>query len=147
MDAPAHGQIAQLVGWLNHLYRSEPALHEGDAELHGFEWLDGSNWQESVLVFLRRAHDRRETMVVAMNFTPVPRHEYRVGVPEPGVWNEVLNSDATVFGGSGMGNLGSVESVPIPWNGHPHSVTLTLPPLAALFLRAQRRNASLAPRA
>jgi 1,4-alpha-glucan branching enzyme len=150
MDAPAHGQIAQLVGSLNHLYRTLPALHEGDSETHGFEWLDGSNAAESTLVFLRRGHaaseedgDRQEpamgeTLLVALNFTPVPRHEYRVGVPEAGVWREVLNSDAKVFGGTGAGNLGAVVSSPVPWNGRPHSVLLTLPPLAALFLKPAR---------
>jgi len=139
MDAPAHGQVAQLVGSLNHLYRTEPALHEGDAETHGFEWLDGSNAAESTLVFLRRGHDDGEVILVALNFTPVPRHDYRVGVPEAGVWHELLNSDATIFGGSGQGNLGTTVSQPVPWNGRPHSVLLTLPPLSALFLKSARR--------
>ena len=136
MELPAHGQVAQLVGSLNHLYRTEPALHEGDTETHGFEWLDGSNAEESTLVFLRRGREEHETVLVALNFTPVPRHEYRVGVPEAGVWHEVLNSDAAVFGGSGQGNLGAAVSRPVPWNGRPHSILITLPPLAALFFRA-----------
>jgi len=138
MLAPAHGQIAQLVGSLNHLYRAEPALHEGDSETHGFEWLDGSNARESTLVFLRRGHADVDTMLVALNFTPVPRHDYRIGVPEAGLWHEVLNSDATVFGGSGHGNLGATRSSPVPWNGRPHWISITLPPLAALFLKPQR---------
>ena len=137
MDAPAHGQIAQLVGSLNHLYRTEPALHEGDSETHGFEWLDGSNARESTLIFLRRghAHAPTDTVLVACNFTPVPRFNYRVGVPEAGVWHEVLNSDAAVFGGSGLGNLGAASSSAVPWNGRPHSISITLPPLAVLFLK------------
>ena len=138
MDAPAHGQVAQLVGSLNHLYRTEPALHEGDADTHGFEWLDGSNATESTLVFLRRAHEAEDAVLVALNFTPVPRHQYRVGVPEAGVWHEVLNSDAVVFGGSGQGNLGAAVSSPIPWNGRPHSILITLPPLGALFFKQER---------
>src|SRR6202020_1604034 len=92
-----HGELAQLVGSLNHLYRTEPALHEGDGEADGFEWLDGSNANESTLVFLRHAHTQDDAILVALNFTPVPRHDYRIGVPTPGVWSEVLNSDAKVF--------------------------------------------------
>jgi 1,4-alpha-glucan branching enzyme len=138
---PAHGQVAQLVGSLNHLYRTEPALHEGDADTHGFEWLDGSNAVESTLVFLRHAHDAEDAILVACNFTPVPRPAYRIGVPEPGWWEEVLNSDAEVFGGSGIGNLGAVKSRPTPWNGHKHSIEVTLPPLAALFFKVARRAA------
>jgi 1,4-alpha-glucan branching enzyme len=138
MEVPAHGQVAQLVGSLNHLYRTEPALHEGDSETHGFEWLDGSNARESTLVFLRRGRAETETVLVALNFTPVPRLHYRVGVPEAGVWEEVLNSDATVFGGTGMGNLGAAVSAPVPWNGRPHSISITLPPLSALFFKPSR---------
>ena len=138
MDTPAHGRLAQLVGSLNHLYRTEPALHEGDADTRGFEWLDGSNAAESTLVFLRRGRRDRDVMLVALNFTPVPRHDYRIGVPDAGRWREALNSDATVFGGSGQGNLGAVDSEPVAWNGRRHSITVTLPPLGALFLKAAR---------
>ncbi len=138
LELPEHGQIAQLVGSLNHLYRTEPALHEGDAEAHGFEWLDGSNAADSTLIFLRRGHKEQDTIIVALNFTPVPRYHYRIGVPDEGVWHEVLNSDATIFGGSGMGNLGATLSHPLPWQGRPHSILVTLPPLAALFLKFSR---------
>jgi 1,4-alpha-glucan branching enzyme len=138
MDLPEHGQIAQLVGSLNHLYRTEPALHEGDAEAHGFEWLDGSNAADSTLIFLRRGHRDQDTIIVALNFTPVPRLHYRIGVPEAGVWHELLNSDAAVFGGSGMGNLGETVSHPVPWQGRPHSIVVTLPPLSALYLKFSR---------
>jgi 1,4-alpha-glucan branching enzyme len=127
--------MAQLVGSLNHLYRSEPALHEGDSETHGFEWLDGSNARESTLIFLRRGHAPDDTVLVALNFTPVPRFNYRVGVPEAGVWHEALNSDAAVFGGSGLGNLGAASSSAVSWNGRPHSISITLPPLSALFFK------------
>jgi 1,4-alpha-glucan branching enzyme len=135
MNVPAHGQLAQLVGSLNHLYRSEPALYQGDADTHGFEWLDGSNAAESILVFLRRGRAEDEVILVALNFTPVPRYEYRIGVPEAGTWHELFNSDATVFGGSGQGNLGAVQSEIVAWNGRRHSITVTLPPLGALFLK------------
>ena len=138
MDVAPHGQLAQLVGSLNHLYRTEPALHEGDADSRGFEWLDGSNALESTLVFLRHGRSREDDILVALNFTPVPRHDYRIGVPEAGVWQEVLNSDATVFGGSGQGNLGLARSEEIAWNGRRHSVSVTLPPLAALFFKGAR---------
>jgi 1,4-alpha-glucan branching enzyme len=138
IDVPAHGQLAQLVGSLNHLYRTEPSLHQGDADTRGFEWLDGSNANESTLVFLRRGKREQDVMLVALNFTPVPRHDYRIGVPKAGRWREVLNSDATVFGGSGQGNLGAVDSEAVAWNGRRHSITVTLPPLGALFLKAAR---------
>jgi 1,4-alpha-glucan branching enzyme len=135
MDLAPHGQLAQLVGSLNHLYRTEPALHVGDADSRGFEWLDGSNAAESTLVFLRRGEREEDVILVALNFTPVPRHGYRIGVPEQGVWHELMNSDARVFGGSGQGNLGAVESSNVTWNGRPHSISVTLPPLGALFLK------------
>jgi len=140
-NEPMHGKLAQLVGSLNHLYRSEPALHEGDAETEGFEWLDGSNARESTLVFLRQAHDKDDAILVALNFTPVPRTAYRIGVPEAGEWREVLNSDAEIFGGSGLGNLGAVKSTPVSWNGRKHSIEVMLPPLAALFFKVSRRAA------
>lgn len=137
MQQPAHGQLARLVGTLNHAYRSEPALHRGDALSHGFEWIDGSNARESVLTFLRRGDGEREVVLLAFNFTPVPRFDYRIGVPRSGRWYEIFNSDAKDLGGSGQGNLGGVESRPIPWNGRRHSVSVTLPPLAGVFLKPE----------
>jgi 1,4-alpha-glucan branching enzyme len=133
-DVKPHGQIARLVGTLNHLYRSEPALHRGDARSSGFAWVDGSNARQSVLTFVRR-DEGAEEILVACNFTPVPRLQYRIGVSAPGRWREIFNSDAKELGGSGHGNLGAVESRPIAWNGRRHSVSVTLPPLGAVFFK------------
>jgi len=137
MQQPLHGQLARLVGTLNHAYTSEPALHRGDAFSYGFEWIDGSNAKESVLTFLRRGDSEREVVLLAFNFTPVPRFNYRIGVPRPGRWREIVNSDAKDLGGSGQGNLGGVDSRPIPWNGRRQSVNVTLPPLAGVFLKPE----------
>jgi 1,4-alpha-glucan branching enzyme len=128
-----HGQIARTIGTLNHLYKTVPALHQGDALSSGFEWIDGSNFKDSVLVFLRHGATPRDVVLVALNFTPVPRTRYRVGVPQGGRWREIFNSDAKELGGSGQGNLGAVETRPIVWNGRRHSLSLTLPPLGAVF--------------
>jgi 1,4-alpha-glucan branching enzyme len=138
LERPLHGELSRLVGTLNHVYKTEPALHRGDAQSHGFEWIDGSNAKDSVLTFMRRGDDDREVVVVALNFTPVTRPNYRIGVPASGRWREILNSDARELGGSGQGNLGGVESRPIRWNGRRHSINVTLPPLGAIFLKPER---------
>jgi 1,4-alpha-glucan branching enzyme len=138
LERPLHGELARLVGTLNHVYKTEPAMHRGDAQSHGFEWLDASNEKDSVLTFMRRGDDDKDVVVVALNFTAAPRRNYRVGVPRSGRWGEILNSDAAELGGSGQGNLGAVESRPIRWNGRRHSISLTLPPLGALFLKPVR---------
>ncbi|HEY2514922.1 MAG TPA: 1,4-alpha-glucan branching protein GlgB [Polyangiaceae bacterium] len=132
-----HGELARCVGALNHVYKSEPALHRKDADAGGFEWIDGSNTAMSVVTYLRRSEEERETVIVALNFTPTPRTGYRIGVPRPGKWKEIFNSDAKEFGGSGQGNLGAVEAVPVRWNGRKHSISVVLPPLGAVFFKAQ----------
>ncbi len=137
LEHAAHGQLARLVGTLNHVYKTEPSLHRGDAQSRGFEWIDGSNARDSVLTFLRRGDEDRDVVLVALNFTPQPRAQYRVGVPLAGRWREILNSDAKELGGSGQGNLGSVESRPIRWNGRRHSINITLPPLGAVFFKPE----------
>jgi 1,4-alpha-glucan branching enzyme len=129
-----HSGIARMVGDLNRLHRELPALHAGDATPGGFEWIDATNASMSVIAFLRRGHGDEDIVLVACNFTPVPRHQYRIGVPRSGPWREVFSSDATIYGGSGHGNMGGVEAVPYPWNGRPASVVVTLPPLAAIIL-------------
>jgi len=134
---PAHGKIARLVGSLNHLYRTEPALHQRDAEASGFEWIDGSNAAQSMLTFLRRGEREEDVVLVCMNFTPELREHHRVGVPRSGAWREVLNSDATDFGGSGQGNLGRVTTAPIAWNGRRQSISITIPPLGAVFFKPE----------
>jgi 1,4-alpha-glucan branching enzyme len=131
---PAHGGIARLVGDLNRVYRETPALHQGDASPSGFEWIDGTNAEMSVITFLRRGGEGSEPVVVACNFTPVPRPNYRIGVPRAGHFREIFNSDARHYGGSGHGNMGGVEAVPVPWDGRQSSIVVTLPPLGIIFL-------------
>ncbi|MBO0689263.1 MAG: 1,4-alpha-glucan branching protein GlgB [Candidatus Dormibacteraeota bacterium] len=135
-ERPDHGGVTRWLADLNRLHRSEPALHELDFEPRGFEWVDANDSDQSVLTFLRRAGDR--VVLVACNFTPVPREHYRVGVPEGGFWRELLNGDAADYGGSGRGNLGGVEADAVPYHGRPFSLDLHLPPLAAVFLRPDR---------
>ncbi len=129
-----HQGVRNWVRDLNRLYRERPELHEVEFDPAGFEWIDGSDADQSVLSFLRRGKDPERAVVMVFNFTPVPRHNYRVGVPGGGLWKELLNSDAEVYGGSGMGNQGAVEAAPLPLHGKTHSLTLTLPPMGALFL-------------
>jgi 1,4-alpha-glucan branching enzyme len=106
-----------------------------DCEPGGFEWIDANDADQSVLTFVRRGGPGAPPVIVAMNFTPVVRHNYIIGVPRGGPWREILNSDATVYGGSGVGNLGGVEAMPVPRHGCRHSLCLMLPPLAIVFLR------------
>ncbi len=130
-----HQGVQQLIGDLNRLYASEPALHEGDCEPWGFQWVDASDGDRSVLTYLRRAKDTDDVLLVACNFTPVPRNNYRVGVPYAGRWREMLNTDAEVYGGSGVGNMGGVTAAPVAYQGHAWSVMLTLPPLAIVVFK------------
>ena len=109
-----------------------------DTEYTGFEWLDCSDFESSVVSFVRRAHDRSDFVVVAVNFTPVPREQYVVGVPEAGRYVELLNSDAALYGGSNLGNGGALTTEPTPAHGRPHRLLLTLPPLACLILKREQ---------
>jgi 1,4-alpha-glucan branching enzyme len=136
-DDPKHAGIGRLVAMLNSVYRGEPALHQGDADASGFFWIDGTNAKDSVLVYGRKGHSEDDLVIVALNFTPEPRKNYRIGVPKPGRWRELFNSDAREYGGSGQGNLGAVESVPVAYNGRRSSIVVTLPPLAAMFFTAR----------
>jgi 1,4-alpha-glucan branching enzyme len=136
LSEPAHAAIRRLTSDLNALYRSQAALHETDAEPSGFEWLDANDAQQSTLSFLRLDRGGDEMIAVIANLTPVPRHNFRIGVPRPGAWTEVLNTDATIYGGSGEGNLGQVVSTFVPSHGHAQSLVLTLPPLAVVAFRA-----------
>jgi 1,4-alpha-glucan branching enzyme len=131
---PYHRGLQHLVADLNRLYRAEPSLHQQDCEPAGFAWMDCSDAQQSIVAFARFARDRGRLTVCVCNFTPVPRHGYRVGVPVPGLYREALNSDSSFYGGSDMGNGGGVQSDPVPWHGQPHSVLLSLPPLGAVWL-------------
>jgi 1,4-alpha-glucan branching enzyme len=134
LDLPQHEGVRRWVADLNRVYRDEPALHELDVDPAGFEWVDANDASNSCVTFLRKSRDG-ETILVACNFTPVPRTSYRVGVPSPGRWDEILNSDAELYGGSGVGNLGGVEALPVPLHGRPRSLTVTLPPLAVVFFK------------
>jgi len=131
----AHRQIREYVRALNELYVSEAALHQVDFSWEGFEWIDFHDVDDSIVSFLRRAKDRNDFVVVAANFTPVPRYGYRLGVPAPGFYRELLNSDSRYFGGGNIGNNGGVPSEPTPWQGHPHSIVITVPPLAVVFFK------------
>ena len=132
---PGHRQIHLLVGTLNHLYRSHRALHELDCEPAGFHWIVVDDAANSTLAYERIARDPHDRIVVALNFTPVPRPNYRVGVTAAGTYRELLNTDAVELGGSGHGNLGAIDSTPVRAHGREHSLNLVLPPLGALFLK------------
>src|SRR5690606_21877377 len=127
-----HEGLRNVVRDLNAVYRRHPALHASDSMPEGFTWLVGDDIENSVFVFLR-CHGS-DYVLVACNMTPVPREGYRVGVPVNGIWNEILNTDASAYGGSGMGNGGSVEAATEPSHGKPYSLILSLPPLATLML-------------
>jgi 1,4-alpha-glucan branching enzyme len=129
-----HAGVQRWVKDLNRTLRAHGALHRKDFEGGGFEWIDCNDSEESVLTFLRRGADGDRDVVVALNFTPIPRTAYRVGVPRGGWWREILNSDATQYGGAGWGNLGGQEAAPVGAHGRLHSLVLTLPPLGAVFL-------------
>ncbi|MFZ0427456.1 MAG: 1,4-alpha-glucan branching protein GlgB [Acidobacteriota bacterium] len=136
LEDPSHFGIRRWVQDLNRVYREEPALHELDLGPEGFEWIDCNDTQNSVLSLLRRGKSGdRDAVAVVLNFTPVPRSDYRIGVPVGGRWTEILNSDARDYGGTGHGNLGGVTARPIPFHGRHHSISLVLPPLGAVFLR------------
>jgi len=135
LDFPTHRGVQRLVGDLNRLYTSEPSLHEVDFEWLGFEWMDCNDADASTLSFIRRAKNGRGFVLAVYNFTPVVRTDYRVAVPQAGFYEEILNTDAAIYGGSNVGNVGGVLSEPIPWLGKEHSLKLTLPPLGALFFK------------
>jgi len=132
-----HSSLKRWVEDLNRFYQSQPAFYQLDFAPAGFEWIDCNDVENSVISFIRKGHSQDDTFVVVCNFTPVPRLNYGVGVPRPGFWKEVLNSDAKEYGGSGQGNLGGVEAAPIPLHGRPYSLTLTLPPLAVVFFESE----------
>ncbi|HEX2152344.1 MAG TPA: 1,4-alpha-glucan branching protein GlgB [Stellaceae bacterium] len=134
---PLHAGLQLLVRDLNRLYRAAPSLHQLDCEPDGFAWIDAANANESVLSYVRRGRDPNELAVIVCNFTPVPRHDYRIGVPRPGRWLERVNTDAGIYGGSGVGNAGAVEAEPHPMHGHDQSLRLQLPPLGVLILTLQ----------
>ena len=137
LEHGTHVGLQRFVQDLNALYQSEPALFEVDFEPRGFDWIDCQDQESSVISLIRRADDEDDWLIAVLNWTPVVRQQYRLGVPEPGYYAEKLNSDAAVYGGSNVGNQGGVEAEAVPSHGHPYSVVLTLPPLGALLLKRQ----------
>ncbi len=136
LDYEPHQGIQKWQRDLNSAYRNSPALHQRDFDHDGFEWIDSHDWQNSVVSFLRRGKNPDEIVLAVCNFTPVVRSNYRLGVPRAGFWQEILNSDATDYGGSGQGNLGGVNSAPVAFQGRfEQSVSLTLPPLGMVAFK------------
>jgi 1,4-alpha-glucan branching enzyme len=133
-----HQGLQRFVRDLNTLYRAEPALHQRDSDPAGFEWIDANDSEQSVICFLRRGRDTRDEVIVALNFTPVSRLHYRIGVSHGGRWDEILNSDAPLYGGSGQGNLGSALAVSESWHGRPFLLDVTLPPLGLVMFKPAR---------
>lgn len=131
-----HQQLLRWVSDLNYLYRAEPSLFENDFCQDGFEWIDFGDHQNSVISFIRKGRSNGDIMLVVCNFTPVPRINYRVGVPADGFWQEKLNSDAREYGGSGLGNFGGFAADSVPAHGRPFSLNLTLPPLGVVFFKS-----------
>ena len=137
LNYPLHAGLQRWVEDLNRLYRSEPALYEMDCDPAGFEWIDCDDADSSTVTLIRKGKSSSTIILVVCNFTPVPRYSYRLGSPRSGFWQEILNSDAGEYGGSNMGNLGGVETVPVPLHGRPYSLTITLPPLSVSFFKHQ----------
>jgi 1,4-alpha-glucan branching enzyme len=140
LEHPPHQGVKNWVRDLNHLYRNEPAIHELDFSLEGFEWIEFRDSEGSIISFIRKAKNNNDIVLAACNLTPVPRYNYRVGVPRGGFWRELLNSDATIYGGSGHGNAGGVEATPVPIHGRYNSISLTLPPLGVLFFKSEGKR-------
>ena len=140
LEYEPHQGIQKWVGDLNRAYRNEPALHELDLDPAGFEWIDCSDAEGSVIAFLRRAQSSSDLILVVCNFTPVPRSGYRVGVPRGGSWREILNSDSTAYGGSGWGNLGGLGAIQEPMHGRDWSLNLVLPPLSSSVFKSDHQD-------
>jgi 1,4-alpha-glucan branching enzyme len=139
---PFHEGLRKWVEDLNRVYRDEKALYERDFEPAGFHWIDCNDSQQSTISLMRKGFHEEDSVIIACNFTPVPRHNYRVGVPEEGFWKEILNSDALIYGGGGQGNMGGLEATPLPVHGHPFSLNLTLPPLGVVYFKRGQPHGS-----
>jgi 1,4-alpha-glucan branching enzyme len=130
-----HEGVQRWVADLNRVYKAEKSLHEKDFSVEGFRWIQRGDWEQSVLSFIRQGGENDAPIAVVCNFTPVPRYNYRLGVPRGGSWRELLNSDAAHYGGSGLGNFGGAMATPMPYESFGHSLSITLPPLAVLFFK------------
>jgi 1,4-alpha-glucan branching enzyme len=135
LDNPQHFGITRLVRDLNHIYAAEPALHSTDHDPHGFEWGVADDFENSVFAMLRVTRDGSSIILAVSNMTPVTRIDYRIGVPKNGLWHEIFNSDAEIYGGGNMGNGGSLHTEDITAHGRPASLALILPPLSTLLFR------------
>jgi len=135
LDDPLHAGLRRYVRDLNARYQAEAALHQVDFEPEGFRWVDCNDNENSVVSMVRLARDRDDFIVALFNWTPVPRADYRIGVPAPGWYAEILNSDSALYGGSNVGNAGGLQSEPIAAHGFDQSLRLTVPPLGCLWLK------------
>jgi 1,4-alpha-glucan branching enzyme len=135
LEHSSHQGIKAFVKSLNHLYRTEPALYEKSFSFHGFEWIEGGDADNSVLIYSRKGNHEHDDVIVILNLTPVPRYAYRTGLPESGEWKTLLNSDDIKYYGSGMNIAEIYSSESIAWQGKPQSVLIDLPPLAAVVLK------------
>jgi 1,4-alpha-glucan branching enzyme len=137
LEYSKHAGIQAFIRELNRVTKAHPALYERDYSADGFEWISADDAVNSVYCYCRFSADRKEKLVIALNMTPVPRQNYRIGVPEPTTYREILNSDAKGFGGADIGNAGDIASEPIPSHGRPQSISIQLPPLSMVILQAQ----------
>jgi len=134
LDYPEHAGFQRIVKDLNHLYVAEPALHELDHEPGGFEWIDHGDAKHSLFTFIRRSRSG-ETIVVVVNATPVPRESYRLGVPDAGFYEEILNSDSELYGGANVGSLGGIPTQDHEAHGRPQSIQVNIPPLGTVIFK------------
>jgi 1,4-alpha-glucan branching enzyme len=135
LEDEMHGGIRDVVRDLNRLYRGEPALHQRDCDAAGFEWIDCHDHENSIISYVRRGAEADDFILVVLNFTPVVRESYRIGVPADATYEEVFNSDSGFYGGSDVGNGGAIAADPVAAHGRDYSLSLTLPPLGALVLK------------
>lgn len=140
LDFPTHAGLQKFVQDVNHFYLQQPSLWELDFDPRGFRWIEANDVEQSVFSYLRFSNDTQDFLVIVCNFTPIPRHNYRVGIPEPGFYIEMLNSDSSLYGGGNVGNDGGKQSEPIAWHQWQHSLNLTLPPLSIVIFK--RRSPS-----
>ena len=137
MERPFHSKMKKWMDDVNRLYVSQPALYEKDFDSDGFEWIDCTDVDQSVLLFTRKGNHIDDELVIACNFTSVPRYNYLIGVNREGYWKELINSDAAIYGGSGMGNMGGCSTNPVPCHGRFRSMSATLPPLSVTVFKRQ----------
>jgi 1,4-alpha-glucan branching enzyme len=138
LQFPVHQQLKTFCSALNQLYRNEPALYQIDFNYRGFEWIDFHDADHSIVVFVRRGKNPADYLIFACNFTPTPHLQYRIGFPEPGVHREIFNSDAKMFGGSNLGNGGTINAEGTPSHGRPASAEIVLPPLGVVVFKPER---------